>query len=134
MLLLDSNHQLINWNYSKYYHRKDRPTKSSGHTLALSLLGELFPNHTIYEEVSLPTCPVMYADFWVPNIKLIVEVQGKQHYEYTPHFHKDKMDFYRAQARDKKKRNWCELNEIKLIQLSDEESDTWKQTIINSLK
>ena len=45
---------------------------------------------------------------------VLVEVQGQQHYEFVPKFHKSRMDFYAAQERDRKKINYCLAHNIPL--------------------
>ena len=67
----------------------------------------------ILEEVTLPGTKtssrrtLLYADLYIPNRDLIVEVHGEQHFKFNSFFHKDKMAFFKAQARDKDKRAWC---------------------------
>lgn len=110
---------------------------SKNHLRARALLRELFPRDTILEEVSLPGSKtqtrnsILFADFYIPNRDLIVEVHGRQHYEHVPFFHKTKLDFYKAKARDRDKADWCSINNIKIITLkySDNDND-WKRAIL----
>ena len=40
------------------------------------------------------------------------------------------MEFFKAQARDRDKKHWCELNEISLIELFHDESiEQWREKI-----
>ena len=109
------------FNYSKNKARKYRKNKSSYHKEAKEIIKDLWPNHSLYEEVTLPGSKrlgrksLLYADFFLPELTLIIEVHGQQHYEYCPFFHKDKMDFVIAKKRDSDKIEWCDLNEIKII-------------------
>lgn len=112
---------------------------SSGHEEARGLLKDIFSSYIIYEEVTLPgskgkieTHP-LYADFLIPNIKILVEVHGLQHYTYSAHFHKDKLDFIRAKKRDENKREWCKINNFSYIELKDDERDKWREQIINGI-
>lgn len=112
---------------------------SSGHELARQILKELFPSYIIYEEVTLPgskgqiqTHP-LYADFLIPNIRILVEVHGEQHYTYSSHFHKDKLDFIRAQKRDQNKIEWCKINNFSHIALRDNDRTNWREQIINGI-
>jgi len=96
-------------------------------------LKEIFPYDRILEEVTLPGTKtgsrrsLLYADLYVPNRSLIVEVHGEQHFKFNSFFHKDKMAFFKAQARDKDKRAWCDLNDMTLIELNYNESeDEWR--------
>ena len=63
-----------------------------------------------------------------------IEVQGQQHDEYIPHFHKSKREFVAAQHRDRLKLEWCELNEITLIYFRwDETTDEWRRKLKQKL-
>ena len=103
---------------------------------ARNLLKEIYNSYRILEEVKLPGSTalhrksVLYLDFYIPSIKLGVEVHGEQHYDYNPFFHRSKADFIKGQVRDDDKINWCELNGIELITLKYSESDDeWRQRI-----
>ena len=121
------------WNLTTHVPYKDdnRP-RSQHHIRARSLLTEEFPYDRILEEVSLPGCG-LFADFYIPKRKLMIEVHGSQHYEFNSFFYKSKADFYKAQTRDKKKASWANLNNITYVALPHTESnDEWRKRIINS--
>ena len=108
-------------------------SRSSLHKKAKELLDKLFPYDRILEEVSLPGSKTerrrstLRADLFIPNRNLIIEVHGEQHFTFNSFFHKDKMAFFKAQARDKDKRAWCELNHMTLIELNyDESEEQWR--------
>ena len=92
----------------------------------------------ILEEIALPGSKdgfgkTLYADFFLPRIRLICEVHGVQHKIYVPFFHKTKQDFFASKKRDQRKRDWCTLNEIILVELYDTESiDIWRERISSS--
>lgn len=73
---------------------------------------------------------VLYADFFIPEAMAIVEVHGRQHYEYCRHFHKTKAKFLLAQQRDRDKIEWCRLNDIDIIALPYNEREQWKSMIL----
>jgi len=124
--------------FKRFRGNSGRDNKSSHHIRARELLSELFPYQRIYEEVTLPgsktiSTGLLYADFLIPNKYIIVEVHGKQHYEYCSHFHKTKADFMKSRKRDKKKIEWCELNDFTIIVLPYNKEEQWKNLIIDSL-
>ena len=124
--------------FKRFSGNSRRDNKSSHHIRARELLSELFPYQRIYEEVTLPgsktiSTGLLYADFLIPNKYIIVEVHGKQHYEYCSHFHKTKADFMKSRKRDKKKIEWCELNDFTIIVLPYNKEEQWKNLIIDSL-
>ncbi len=125
-------------NFSKYYvYGNDNRHNSKLHIRAKKILREVFPYDSIYEEVSLPgsnkgSSSILRADFFIPNQNLVIEVHGQQHYEFTVHFHKSKLDFFRSQARDKNKESWCELNSIRFVALKYSESENeWRESLLN---
>jgi len=106
-----------------------RNSASAPHKRARQLLKELYPFDTAFEEVALPVKrgTTLFADFLIPNRRMMVEVHGRQHFEYVAHFHGDMHSYYKAQARDRCKAEWCELNDIELIVLKEGESiDEWR--------
>lgn len=122
-------------NLQKYTNKK-RLSTSSYHAIARDVIAETFTGYTTYEEVKLPgSTPsyrksVLYLDFFIPNLKMGVEVHGRQHFEYIPFFHKDRMGYAKAQARDRDKKQWCEINDIELVILNyDESPEYWREKL-----
>lgn len=55
-------------------------------------------------------------DYYCEQLKLAFEYNGIQHYEYTPHFHKNGIEeFNKQQEKDKLKKKLCEENDVYLI-------------------
>jgi hypothetical protein len=125
------------WNLTGYgVFDDDSRRRSKYHVRARNLLKDIFHSYRILEEVKLPGSTelhrksVLYLDFYIPSIKLAIEVHGEQHYGFNPFFHKNKADFLKSVARDEDKIAWCDLNDIKLITLKYSESeDEWRQRI-----
>lgn len=120
------------WNLNGYL--KKRVNSSSYHKLARRILKEEFSMIPILEEVAIPGCGKrkLFADFYIPRKKIMIEVQGEQHYEYNPHFHGNPRSrkFAKAQHRDSVKREWCDINGIILIELSyKEKENVWRNKI-----
>lgn len=114
----------------------DTEKRSGLHNKARQLLKEKYPNDRILEELVLPGTKtntrksVLKADFFIPVRKLIIEVHGQQHTEFNNFFFANKMEFYKAQARDKDKARWCEINDFTLIELYHNESiEDWRDKI-----
>lgn len=109
--------------------------RSKLHQKARGVLDSCFPHDRILEEVSLPGTKTirnknLRADFYIPNRTLIVEVHGRQHFEFNKFHFKDKLSFFKAQARDRSKIEWCKLNEIRIVQLNyNEDEDEWRNKI-----
>ena len=57
-------------------------------------------------------------DMYNKDLRLACEYNGKQHYEYTPYFHRNNIqNFYKQQQRDNMKRNICNKLGIRLIEV-----------------
>ncbi len=82
-------------------------------------LTEQYPHDVIFEEVVIPGDGFI-LDFVIPSLDLVVECHGRQHTKHVKHFHKTKRDFHNQQNTDQKKRDWCELNGFRLIEIYDE--------------
>lgn len=57
------------------------------------------------------------VDFYLPNENIIIEFNGIQHYQPVKHFG-DQEKFVQQQNRDNFIRNFCQSNQIKLIEIS----------------
>ena len=78
------------------------------------------------EEVGLPGSNGLRVDFYLPLRQLAVEAHGEQHYRFIMHFHNTMMGFLQSKERDQKKREWCALNDVRLVELPfDEQSEGW---------
>jgi hypothetical protein len=98
--------------------------KSYLHQQAYKLLRKVYPLYEICQEIPVRTNEIIYLDLFVPLLMLGLEIQGMQHYKFVPFFHGNKNEFLKAQQRDKNKKLWCEINNIKLIELRYDESIT----------
>lgn len=108
----------------------DSRPRSELHLQVRKVLKDLFPMQKILEEVPLPGTGKLFADFYLPQLKLMVEAHGRQHFEYIHHFHGDYIGFIHSRKRDCKKQAWCDLNKISLAICSySETEDEWRDKI-----
>ncbi len=119
----------------KYKYDLDDTHKSSLHIKARNLLKEVYRFMVIYEEVHLPSTK-LYADFFIPILDLMVEVQGQQHFQFNRFFcggknlTESKQNFSRANVNDREKMNWAEINNITLIYLNyNETEEQWTKKL-----
>lgn len=80
------------------------------------IIKKRYPLDPILEDITIPETRLS-LDFYIPHRKIAVEVQGEQHDEMNPYFHKSNADFENQKARDEIKKFFCELNGIRLIEL-----------------
>lgn len=126
MKIIDLEGNQINWSPKSIV-----SNPSLLHIRAMDILKELFPMCQIMSEVIIPTKPFhsQYLDLYIPLLRLGIEVQGIQHYRYTPFFQKEKLYWYMQKKRDREKKEWCVLNKIILIELPYDEEKEWKTII-----
>lgn len=109
--------------------------KSSLHIKARKLIKECFPTLQVLEEIPIPLRfrERLFLDFYLPLNKKCIEIHGKQHYEFSRFFHKDRLGFLRHKKRDQEKKEWCETNGIQYIELPyNEKVDLWKDRILSN--
>lgn len=69
-------------------------------------------------------CGRLELDFYIEELKTAIEVQGSQHYIYTPFFHGDEKGFAAQLERDIAKRQECERHNIRLVEI-----DTYEKAL-----
>lgn len=108
--------------------------KSNFHLLARELLKQNYPTLQILEEIPIQIrkSETLYMDFFIPLSKKCIEVHGEQHYEFTPFYHRTKLDFFKQQKRDREKREWCHINNISYIELPYNKQEDWLGIINNA--
>lgn len=124
--------QTQNWQLTGHYAHAKLENKSSLHLKARQILKNCYPTLQVLEEVPVPIkrSDSYYIDFYIPMLKTAVEVHGEQHYKFVQFYHNNQLGFLRSQKRDREKREWCELNNIRYIELPFTESENeWEVRI-----
>lgn len=107
----------------------DRRPRSELHLRCRELLRQMYPTQPILEEVPIPGLG-LFCDFYLPMRKVVIECHGQQHYKYTPHFHKSRFDFAHSRKRDRRKQEWCQLNNLRMAILPfNEGDDEWRTRV-----
>ena len=103
---------LINW---------DKKCKSKIQFKTKQFLKTYWENHIVYEE--FPAYGTrMKVDILNATLKIAIEVQGRQHNEFSKFFHKDSRAKYLASIkRDVQKAEWLAKNNFKLIEIEENE-------------
>ena len=131
MKIIGLDGKIYKWKPELYHHESE--TSSTPHKKARELLKKMFPFYSLNEEVPiLGTQTRLYLDIYIHSLRMAVEVQGIQHYQYSHFFHGSNANFKKAKQRDQMKRDWCTLNNIDLVELPDGESLVmWESRIRN---
>jgi len=99
---------------------KKGPFKWKKEAHLFHILGELCKNYECiyngyYSWLVSPKGEPMQLDWYCPELKVAVELQGRQHYEYSNYFHKSKRAFRYLQECDALKVVQCTEHGVKLI-------------------
>ena len=129
---LDGN--VNSWHITGNIVKDSITTKSSYHLTARAMLRKIYPTMQILEEVTIHPrrSETLFLDFYIPLIKTCVEIHGEQHYKFVPHYHANKLAFLKAQKRDKDKKEWCDINGIKYLELAFDKQNEWEKIIVNN--
>jgi hypothetical protein len=133
MLIKDLDGNNHNWLLTGNMSKGKITNKSSYHLNARNLISQSYPTLQILEEVpiQLRKNEILYLDFYLPLKKICFEVHGEQHYKFIAFYHSNMLNFLKAQKRDREKQEWCDINNIKYIELPfHEDIDQWKNRII----
>jgi very-short-patch-repair endonuclease len=117
MLIKTLSGQLRKLNLKKYAIIDDG-SKSKFQAKIKQQLKNQYPLDIICEEVYIPI-ERFYLDFFIPTKFLVIEVNGRQHKEHVKFFHRTKIEFRKQRDIDQRKRDWCELNGFRLIEIYD---------------
>jgi hypothetical protein len=101
----------------RYPVRTREQSKSVGQYMLGRLVRGIYGFHAVMlEEFPIPE-ERLWLDFFLPHHKLAFEYQGRQHDEFVKLFHGDQKGFEKSQARDSRKKDWCILNSIALVEV-----------------
>lgn len=132
MNTIDLDGNIVEWNPRRHITAKVKEkNKSKLHISAKKILHNLFPNCVLLEEVKIPVQKhkTLLIDIYIPQLLIAIEVQGIQHYKYTPFFQKTKLKHYQQCKMDGEKKEWCNTNGILLILLPYDKMNEWEQII-----
>lgn len=133
--------KIITYNYKNILSGKGHncpASKSSGEAVVESFLKE----HKIVFKTQFDTLVcrnprtdhVMPYDIEIPAKKVLIEIQGKQHYEFIPYFHESPEAFEYQQFKDAYKKQFAEDKGYMVIYISYDDIDNGKYIdILNSV-
>ena len=98
---------LINW---------EEKSRSKFQKNVKDFLKDYWVHDIVFEEFRIVGTRLS-LDFYNANKKIAVEVQGDQHVRYVKHFHKNRLKYLEQLKRDQKKLDFCEINDIKLVEI-----------------
>ena len=119
-------------NSSRYLIDWDKKCRSKIQKRVKDLLYSYWMADVVFEE--LPVVGTrMTIDFYNANKKVAIEVDGNQHYKFNKFFHSNsRQNFLSQLQRDEKKEYFCEINNIKLVRIL--ENDTLDEELLKTLE
>ena len=115
----------LRWSLTGHHAHAKLINKSSFHISARKVIRNIYPTLQVLEEVPVPIkkSETYYFDFYLPMIKTVIEVHGEQHYQFSKFYHINMFGFAKAKKRDRDKIEWCNINNIKYIELPYNETE-----------
>lgn len=133
MKVYDLDHNIYTLSLTGYtINNNDNRPRSELHMLGRKIIKEVYPLTPVLEEVfiTIRRGQTAYLDFFLPQHNLCVEVHGEQHFRFCEFYHKNQMGFLQHKKRDRDKRTWLEINNIKLVEFNYNESGTeWRSKL-----
>jgi len=120
---LDGNVVACDLTSDNYPIRSEKNCRSKAQFRFGKRLVGLFNGEVVLEEFGIPQMGGTSLDFFLPRLKLAFEVDGRQHRTFVPYLHGDRSGFDNQKQRDNLKERWCDLNNIRLIRVSDQDVD-----------
>lgn len=106
------NKYLIDW---------DKKSRSKFQKSVKDFFKSYWFRHVVFEEFPVAGTRMTF-DFYNANERIAIEVQGGQHTKYVPFFHGGYKSNYLMQLkRDNQKHDFCDLNDIKLIEIYEKD-------------
>lgn len=56
-------------------------------------------------------------DYYLPQLNILLEIDGEQHFHYVSKFFRNRQDFLKAREHDRRKNSYCLANNIKLYRI-----------------
>lgn len=95
-----------------------KPSRSKMQTTVKTFLEPFWQYDQVYEEM-----PVLGTKCTLDLVnmtkRIAIEVHGAQHSKFNPFFHRNRNDFRSQIERDMNKEKWCEINNIKYVDIYD---------------
>ena len=77
----------------------------------LDVVREIFPLNIIVSEYYIRFKNVqLFFDYFIKDMGVLIEVQGRQHTEFVKHFHGNRATFLKQKERDNLKREYVQEN------------------------
>lgn len=117
----------------RYPLRSRSQSKSYGQYALGRLIRNIYGQVVILEEFPVPD-ERLFLDFYLPHHNLVFEYHGVQHDQFNKFFHVNQRGFQNSQARDGRKKQWCEINDIVLVEVRGSPTSQELQVLIQDAR
>ena len=129
MKFVTTTGKIKNVSLASYLIDWDKSCRSEFQYKVKQFLRKYWENKVVCEEFTIPGSK-MSLDIYNVTDSIAIECQGLQHLQYNKHFHNNSELNYLSQIkRDFKKFDWCQKNDILLIEINQGEeknlSEEW---------
>lgn len=137
MILYDVKGRLVKRLVAKFRIKWDASSRSKLQFRAKQFLKAIWCTDIVFEEFPV-FGSLLKIDIYNGTKRIAIEINGPQHEKYNSFFHRGSpQEFVKSIRRDLTKSGWCELNNIKLVELIKddiENASSFYAIIQNSLK
>jgi len=91
---------------------------SAGQRYLFDLCIKIYPANRVEWELYIPDTNQRF-DIFLIDYGIAIEYQGRQHYEYVEHFHKDDLGYIDSIKKDRIKLEWATNNGIVILYFDD---------------
>lgn len=124
----------------KWVSNLPRESASKLHKTVFAVLKKQFPLSLVKQEFGITvedgsgrSIPLFF-DFFMPQLKIAIECQGRQHFERVQFFQSSDGDgFKKQQKNDGMKKEWCEANNVTLVEIRYDD-DVTEELVLQKLK
>lgn len=97
---------------------------------------EFIPQYRVPNEYLFCINKTLHLDFYLPQFNIVIEFNGKQHYEEDTFFHRHEngRGFEHQQMRDNAVRAYCEEHKLRLIEIPYTETNNIEEILKKELK
>ena len=123
------NGKTVNHSDNKYRIDWDKPAASKGAQEMQDFFRIIRPHDVWFAEYRVPAS-LLRVDYLNATLKLAIEFQGSQHFNYSKHFHGSRAGFLASIKRDVRKMEILELNGYKVIEIDSKDLPLTKNSFL----
>ena len=98
------------------------------------LLVQTFPYNTIIKEYYVKYKGLrLFFDFYIKELKLLIEIQGQQHFSFIKYFHENRQAFLAQKYRDNLKKSFVDSHPYLVLVCINYDEDYDKKSLLEKI-